>query len=109
MGFRLNVLEEVDELLEAHGLKITMPEAIIKRNASVINDCIRRVHARTDEEGNTLPVTIIVCSIDRFHDVEWLVQNVLDNELKRILVDELMQENPIFDAKIRSKLFKKFS
>ena len=109
MAFRLNVLEEVDELLEPYALKITMPDAVLKRNASIINDCIRRVHERTDEEGNKLPVTIIVCSIDRHHDVEWMVQNVLDNDLKRILVDEIMQENPLIDAKTRSKLFKKFS
>ena len=103
MAFRFNILEELNELLMHHGLKITMPAAVLKKHAPVINECIRRVHSREDERGDNIALSRILCAIDEHHDVGWFVATILDDESRRIVAGEAVADNPAMKLKLPGK------
>lgn len=90
MAYITNHRDELNKILAEDGLNINMKDQIIKKNSPIFNKAIRLLARKTHEDGKKVPMYLIVLSLDTHFDMKWLFSNVIDDENKRIIRDEVI-------------------
>ena len=107
MAFITNQREELNKILAEDGLNINMKDQIIKKNSPIINKAIRLLARKTQSDGNKIPMYLIMLSLDTHFDLKWFVSNVLDDENKRVIRDELIDVHGLGEEKSIDELVDK--
>jgi hypothetical protein len=74
----------INEALEPYGVSIDQKEVILKKNADIINMCLRQVR----NENHGLLMLDMIIGFDDHVETGWFCSNILDDENKRIVHDE---------------------
>lgn len=88
MSFKSNHAENFNALLQEYGIDIHMKDTILRKNSSVINECLRRLIKGYENEGSNIPMYVILLSIDSIIGMDWFVNSVLDDDNRTRIRDE---------------------
>ncbi len=70
----------------------TMPEVLIKERAAYFNECILTVYEVLHSGDSHICMFEVISSLDSFFDLDFLVKNVLSEDILDIIVDEIMDD-----------------
>lgn len=99
MSFKMNHKEELNKILAKHGININMRDQIIKKNASIVNESIRILARKKFDDGATIPMYLILLSLDTHFEIKWFCDTILDNENKKVIKDELIDAYGLSEEK----------
>jgi hypothetical protein len=108
MGFKHNYIIDINEKLMTKRFPddiqttLNIPIHKFKKVSEKFNYAIREVHAETDGAK----MFHILLSLQEYFDMEWIVDTVLDDENKQMVIREMTDEYHIGVTEFKSKLEK---
>jgi len=96
MGFKSNYVQEINDLLmkkrDDNDIQTTLniPEHKFKKMGDKFNYALRTVYER--HLSDDVKMFHILLSLQNYFDMQWLVENVLDDENKKNVVKEMKEE-----------------
>jgi len=96
MGFRSNYVDEINSLLMEKRFdgdvqeSLHIPEHKFKKISEKFNYVLKTVYTNHIEED--IKMFHIILSLQNYFDMQWLTDNVLDNDNRKIVSDEMHEE-----------------
>jgi hypothetical protein len=96
MGFRSNYVDEINSLLMMKRFdgdvqeSLHIPEHKFKKISEKFNYAIKTVYTNHIEKD--IKMFHIILSLQNYFDMQWLIDNVLDNDNIKIVSDEMHEE-----------------
>lgn len=110
MAFKKDHVKELDMLLNRYRISVSMKEVVLKKHASVFNNCLRELFNIYRKNGIDIPMLHIILSLDaqKYYDAKWLWDNIFDDEIKRIMRDEAIDLYGLSDEKSNIDILEMF-
>jgi hypothetical protein len=96
MGFKRNYVDEINQILmtkrteDDSRITLNIPEHKFKKNSEKFNHAVKTVYERYVDED--MKMFHLLLSLQEYFDMEWLVENVLDDDNTKIIKSEMLKE-----------------
>jgi len=94
MGFKRDYVDEINQILmtkrtdDDSRITLNIPEHKFKKNSEKFNYAITVIYNRYDVDD--IKMFHLLLSLQEYFDMEWLVSNILNDENKAIIKDEMI-------------------
>lgn len=98
MGFKRDYVQEINNILmskrDSDDVRITLniPEHKFKKNSVKFNYALSSIYDKYNNEDEEIKLFHILLSLQEYFDMEWLVENILDDKNKEIIKSEMALE-----------------
>lgn len=98
MGFKRDYVQEINNILmskrDSDDVRITLniPEHKFKKNSVKFNYALSSIYNKYNNEDEEIKLFHILLSLQEYFDMEWLVENILDDKNKEIIKSEMALE-----------------
>lgn len=106
MGFKRNYIEEINEILmkkrNKDDVRITLniPEHKFKKNSEKFNYALKSIYEKYKDDEEDVKLFHLLLSLQEYFDMEWLVENILDDTNKKIVKSEMIEA---YNIKVRKE------
>lgn len=100
MGFKRNYIHEINEILMTKRtdtdarLTLNIPEHKFKKNSAKFNFALKSIYDKYQLEED-IKLFHLLLSLQEYFDMDWLVENILDESNNAIIRQELLAEYSI--------------
>jgi len=108
MGFKRDYVDEINQILMTKRndtdtqITLNIPEHKFKKNSVKFNYAVKTIYDRYSD--GEMKMFHLLLSLQEYFDMEWLVENILDDVNKNIIKSEMIKEYNIdLNAKPRPK------
>jgi len=98
MGFKRDYVKEINDILmskrDANDVRITLniPEHKFKKNSDKFNFALSLIYNKYNNEEEEIKLFHILLSLQEYFDMDWLVGNILSEDNKKLITDEIKSE-----------------
>lgn len=102
-----NICNKIETMFSTPSIKdgtcgvFTMPEVLIKERAAYFNECILSVYEVLHTGDLHIGMFEVISSLDSCFDIEFLIKNVLSEDIINTIVDEIMDDFMLSRKKLR--------